>query len=381
MLPKERVRCAFEKRRPDRVPLYQSGFSSRVASALLGREAYVGGGIEQFREARALWEGDDAHAEFLERARHDAVDVCLALDLDYVRPVYWRLRQRPSQRIDEHTFLWGDPEGEFTVRRFEPGGELFPIVAHHPPPPSGLEHLETLVAEQERQLETYQPGREAFDAVAWAIRRTGGTHAVNGCGIVCGIPYDPPIWLEAIVLRPDLVERYLDMAVERARRTIPVMGELGTPYLHGGGDFASQLGPFCSPQAFRTLVLPRLQAISACCRQHGAFHLFASDGNLWPVADDLFARSGISGFYELDRRAGMDPERLRTRFPEVTLLGGINSHTVHVGPVEAIREEARTAIEVAQRHGGMIVGCSNQIVCDTPVAHVHAMMDELHRWR
>jgi acetyl-CoA C-acetyltransferase len=40
-------------------------FSSRIASAILGREAHVGGGMQQYREAVAVWNGRDAHAEFL----------------------------------------------------------------------------------------------------------------------------------------------------------------------------------------------------------------------------------------------------------------------------------------------------------------------------
>ena len=381
MLPKDRVRAAFEHEPFDRVPLYQSGFSSRVASAILGREAYVGGGIQQYREARALWEGADAHAEFLERSFQDAIDVCLALDLDYVRPFYWRLAQKPSQRIDEHTFLWGYPDGEFTVRRLDPATELFSVVDCQPGPPTTFREIEAQVDAAERGLDTYAPSADDLDTIVRAVRRIGATHAVTGYGTGCGIPYRETLWLEAIVLRPDLVARHLDVMVERARRTIPVMVAAGTPYLHGGGDFASNRGPFYSPDAFHALVLPRLQAISECCREHGAYHMFASDGDLWSVADDLFGRSGIAGFYELDRKAGMEPSTLRTRYPDVTLLGGINSHTLHVGPVEAIREEARTAVETAQEHGGMVVGCSNQIVCATPVEHVHAMMDELHRRR
>ena len=62
MLPKERVRAAFEHRSTDKVPVHHVGFSSEVATAIIGREAYVGGGIQQWREATAHWNGPDAHA-------------------------------------------------------------------------------------------------------------------------------------------------------------------------------------------------------------------------------------------------------------------------------------------------------------------------------
>ena len=94
MKPWERVLAAFEHRPADKVPIYQAGLSSGVASAVLGREAYVGGGIQQWRESRALWNGPDAHQEFLERSIQDPIDLAEALDLDLVRPVYWRRSRR-----------------------------------------------------------------------------------------------------------------------------------------------------------------------------------------------------------------------------------------------------------------------------------------------
>ena len=65
-------------------------------------------------------------------------------------------------------------------------------------------------------------------------------------------------------------------------------------------------------------MLPRLQKISRCCHDLGVYHLFASDGDLWPVADDLFGRSGIDGYYEIDKLAGMDLRRLREAQPQPT---------------------------------------------------------------
>ena len=379
MFPKDRVRAAFENRQSDHVPIYQSGFSSRVASDILGRVAHVGGGIQQYREACALWEGPDAHAEFLERSIRDAIDVSLALELDMVRPFYWRMPVKPSRRIDEFTFLWDDRDGAHRVHRFDPERELFPEVERSPLPPASFEELEVLL----RSLEDAAAGTRIREhaEVARAVDELGDTHAVCGYGAMCNVPYDPRIWLEAVLLRPDLVARRLDVYVEEARRTIPKIAKLGTPYIFGGGDFASSHGPFVSPQAFRELVLPRLKEIAKICHDHGAYYMFASDGNLWSVADALFGESGVDAFFEMDVLAGMDPVKLRRAYPSLTLLGGINSKTVHLGPPEAIRREVHHAMDAAREFGGMIVGCSNQLVVGTPIEHVNTMMEEIHRLR
>ena len=118
----------------------------------------------------------------------------------------------------------------------------------------------------------------------------------------------------AIKLRPDIVERYLKLRVEQTLRVIEVLRDVGTPYLHGGGDFAGNNGPFFAPEDFTRFMLPGLSAISKACDKYGLYHMFASDGDLWPVADSLFGKSGVRGYYEIDLDCGMDLRRLRREY-------------------------------------------------------------------
>jgi len=378
MSPAERIAATFEGRPTDRIPVHHIGFSSRAASLVLGREAYVGGGIQQWREAAALWRGADAHAEFLERTYRDSLDLARALEQDIVRVSWWRMPRRPVRVLDEWTMEF-DLGGVREVRRFDPHTEMFPVI-HREPPAEALtmEDLETRVAATERGIENWQPSEQAYADVLQAMRDLGPEHVVRCGGVGLGIPYSEPVWLEAVVVRPDLVERFLDVQVERAIRTVRLLAPLGVRYFWGGGDFASEHGPFYSPESFRKLMLPRLQRISQACHDVGAYHLFASDGNLWPVADDLFGRSGVDGFYEIDRRAGMDLARLRTTFPRLTLVGAnIASYTLHMGTPDQVREETRSCLEAARRYGRIVVGCSNQVVPDTPPENLMAMVETL----
>ena len=105
--------------------------------------------------------------------------------------------------------------------------------------------------------------------------------------------------------------------------------------------------------------------------------MFASDGNLWPVADDLFGASGVDAYYEIDVRAGMDLRRLRERFPHLTLLGGLNSYTLHRGTRDDVVRETLAALAIAKEMGSLMVGCSNLVVCQTPLANFWAMMETL----
>ncbi|MEN6304556.1 MAG: uroporphyrinogen decarboxylase family protein [Armatimonadia bacterium] len=380
MQPFERVQAAFEHRPSDKVPIYQAGFSSYAGSIVLGREAYVGGGIQQYREARALWEGPDSHTEYLQRSREDAFEIADVLDLDLIRPMYWRMNEKPTRRIDENTFFYGSENGSWRVMQFNPKTELYQVADRSPMPEPTLDDLERSVAASEAREDTYAPTPDAWPDLVAAVERFGGKRAIPGFGVGLCIPREP-IWLEATSLRPDLVARYLDQSIRNHPKTIAVMKQIGLTYLCGGGDFAGPLGPIYSPRVFHDLMAPRLQVISEMCHSQGCYHGFASDGNLWPIADDLFGTSGVDFFYELDRQAGMDLVRVRQTFPHLTLWGGINSATLHRGSVEEVRVETLTALEAAQAHTSIVVGCSNQIVVGTPPENIEVMLNTLREHR
>ncbi|MGC9319579.1 MAG: uroporphyrinogen decarboxylase family protein [Armatimonadota bacterium] len=383
MTPRERVLAAFAKEHTDRVPVHHIGTCSEVASALLGREAYVGGGIQQWREVTALWQGEDAHDEFVQRSFEDAIDIALVFGNDIIRPSYWRYTRTPTEKIDENTFLFGEgPEESWTVLRFDPPSEQCHIFSYHPEAGQTFEDLEAQIGASERAIEDYQPTQQRYDFEMRAMELMGDEYVIRAGAGGCGIPTrNTDIWFEAMLLRPDLVGRHLDVQVERARRDIQFLSQRGFRLFWGGGDFASYEGPLYSPRVFDELMLPRVTEIARIAQAHDGYYLFASDGNLWPVADSLFGASGVHGFYEIDRRAGMDLGRLRREFPELTLVGNISSHTMHLGSREEVVEEALSCLREAKRSRGIIVGVSNYFVPGTPIGNVEVLLETIKRHR
>jgi len=189
------------------------------------------------------------------------------------------------------------------------------------------------------------------------------------------------IWLEAMLVRPDLIERHLDVQVELARRNVAYLAPRGFTHLWGGLDFASNEGPMFSPRLFRRYLIPRLSAVTDACHQHDALHFFASDGEFWSVADMLFGEKIVDGYYEMDSRAGMEMGRVRQRYPELILIGDVSSHTVHLGSREQIVSETLRALEAARKSGRTVVGLSNQFVPHTPIENVMAVIETIHENR
>ncbi len=377
----ERVDSVFNFREPDKLPIHHIGFSSQVASALLGRDAHVGGGIQQWREAVAWWRGEDAHREFVERSFQDAIDVALVADNDIVRPTYWRLNRKPTRRIDEYTFLYEyGPESNWKVLKYDPNTEQSRHIDYIEPGEQTFADLEKQLDIEEEALDVYQPKDADYDFELRAQKLIGQERVIRVGGIGLMLPQEA-IWLEATLDRPDLVHRFFRLAAERAAKTIPFLAGHGFRYIFGGGDLASQNGPLYSPKSFRELLLPYLQQVSDVCHRHGCLHMFSSDGNTWPLVDDLFGRSGIDVYFEIDRRAGMDLLKLRQRLPKLRMIGNISSHTVFTGTPQEISDEARACLDEARQARGVVVGASNYFVTGTPIKNVMALLDAIRMYR
>jgi uroporphyrinogen-III decarboxylase len=128
-------------------------------------------------------------------------------------------------------------------------------------------------------------------------------------------------------------------------------------------------------------VIPGLKVIVDACHRHGMYYFYTSDGNFWPVADDLFHTAGVDGWLETDRSAGMDLRKLRDRYPRVTFVGNIRSQVLHLGSREDVVREVMDCMEVAHELGGVIVGVSNLIVTGTPPENIRALLETIERNR
>ncbi len=136
-------------------------------------------------------------------------------------------------------------------------------------------------------------------------------------------------------------------------------------------DMAFNGGPMFSPRAFERVFLPAYRRMIGAYKAAGARYVFLhSDGNIRPLLDMLID-AGIDGLNPLERRAGMHLARIRKRYPNLVLTGGMcNTDTLVHGPVDRIAREAREIIDLG-RGGGIVIG-THSIGPEIPLEHFAA---------
>jgi uroporphyrinogen decarboxylase len=371
----ERVRAVFDHREPDRIPIYEQGIASDVASRILGRPAYTGSTSLWRDEAEAWLRGDQAHDEFVHQVEEDTFELYTKLQMDVIS-LPWRRAAKPTRKIEEFAYLYGDPDpdGDCELMRYDPFSDSCGIERHCKKPPCA----EDVPAQVRQQLAAFEkrakPTEGSFAGLVALKKRAGDRFEVFGGGGM-GIPMQPH-WLEAALLYPEAVRDHLDMQAQANIESFEVLARLGFRVIWGGGDFASNHGPVYSPAVFRSLMLPALKRKTSACHRLGLKYVFRTDGNLWPIAREFFVESGIHGYGEIDIDAGMDLRKLKKLHPHLTLWGGLScGRLLRLGTPEAVRAETLDILEKVGRGGGLLFGSSNIIMQGTPVENVYACID------
>lgn len=371
MTSKERVKLAFAHIEPDRVPIFEQSVCSKVASEILGRKVLTGGGSLRRQESEAWLRGDDEHKAFAQKVLDDVVALTDALCFDIIH-LPWRHTTKPTRKLDEFTYLYGDLDGWFSVYRYDPVSDVFDCV-DDTVRRRGLDAIREIVEGMECHLsQGWKPSDEAFDAI---VTKVGHEKFVAGPAGGIAIPMRPE-WLEAVVEAPDLVHRYLDCVCETNLIAMRFYAEHGADCFWAGGDLADNKGVIYGPKVFREFLLPRLRRMIALANELDIPYVFRTDGNIWSIADMLFVEAGAHGYGEIDVDAGMDLAEVKRRYPNLTLWGGISCGKLLVhGTKEQIRSEVKRLMEEVAVGGGYIFGSSNAIHIGVPTENFLAMLE------
>jgi uroporphyrinogen decarboxylase len=370
---KERFFKALELREPDCVPIYDNGLDPPIVKAVLQRETGVRStefGEDAFSLAagRASWESSISFRSAMNEA-------CMKLDFDAVSAFsdysLFNKKYRPRS-VDENRFIdnWGrilqeSLEGKTT---YFVGGTVNTSedLENYDPPdafdPDVVEMMERIV----------KPIKEK-DVVITALLHSGWHMAFQVRGGIDKLAID-------FYRNPGFARKLMDKIAKADQKIAEAAIEVGVEVLFAADDYADNHGPLISPQLFREFELPNLKKFVDLGKRHGVPVLKHSDGNLYPILDDI-VDSGIRGLHPIEPGA-MDLKDVKERYGDrICLLGNVDCrYILPFGSEDDVRKDVRRCIDTAAKGGGFVLASSNSLHANVKVENVYAMVDETRKY-
>ncbi len=174
---------------------------------------------------------------------------------------------------------------------------------------------------------------------------------------------------------PALIEEWLEARHQcELRRVAAIADPRVIPIALTYDDIAYKNGLLFSPAWLRRVWVPRLKRLNDAWHARDTLCLFHSDGDLWPVLDDLVA-AGIDGLNPLEVMAGMTVAAVRQRYPRLFLTGGIDvSQLLALGTPEEVRAACRQAIAAAGGRG-YFLGSTTELHWEVRLENAIAMFE------
>ncbi len=333
MTGRERFLAALARRQPDRVPVWELIVNEPTLSAFGARDA------DTFAEAADL----------------DAVTVFESMPRTALPPeeaAAFRLRGGAAASgnlalaRDEWGIVWGTAADGESYPLAGPVDSRAALAAYRPPDPAA-------------------PWR--LDPVRKAVRHHGGRRAVVFCAhdgfefahyLRGGMEPLFEDWIEDPGFALDLAEVVIGYKIDLMQRAIAA----GADAVVSGDDYAGGTGPMMSPAHFRTFVLPFLKRSVAAAHAAGVPFIKHTDGNLWPIMDDLLA-AGMDALDPLEPKAGMDLGEVKRRIGgRVALVGNVDcSSLLATGTKQEVEDAVKETLAKGAPGGGFVLASSNTI--------------------
>jgi hypothetical protein len=400
---KTRVQTAFAHREPDRVPLYEGAFSSRLASQILGREVFVpsDGGTSFRHFLLAHMQGRESARREAIRSARDGVELYSHLGIDMIRvrvtdfltPVDFgygnyganALFEAEIKETGEDRWRIIGPDGFWSEHVFEADTDAMMCVDNGLAQGGTDEFRRYVVALEKRSVDVSPEAQVGLEGVKAAVQaaKTTGTF-VLGWGDVAYPGSSPhlPVFLMAMRTDPDLVTRFMEVTTEGALSFVRAQLELGVDGILGGNDWCFKTGPMFSLSDFRRFFVPYLRRIAEACHAQGRPYIKHLDGNTTILLESLVNEVGIDAYHAIEPAAGMDIVALKAQFGhQITLMGNLDCGALLSSgtPVE-VAQQTRFIITHVSPGGGHVFGSSNSIHDGVKLENLYAMLEAAHEF-
>lgn len=178
--------------------------------------------------------------------------------------------------------------------------------------------------------------------------------------------YDQP------ALVHDMMEYYTDFAVRLWEKQA---AEVEFDLIECWEDMASKNGSLISPAMFDEFMSPCYRRIAAFAREHGIrIILVDSDGFIENLTDSML-KAGVNALYPYEMLAGNEVGRVRDRYPNVGMIGGLRKEAMYEGK-EAMDGEITKAREWIKK-GRYIPGPDHFVLRQASFANYRYFMERL----
>ncbi len=360
MTRRERILAAFAHQVPDRTPLFEIFQPYQpIHWKVCGQNI----GTDQSMAWDAMAEGVD-RAELVEAEARAAFDIAKFFELDMVR-LNAATPENYSRPVKLGQFEW-ELHGVNYIRN----------------PRTMLVEPAVPIADSDKQAEdTLRKQIESFDtlpelseikpdAVYTRVKELAEAEGIEfvymaEVGAGTGVAFYPPFMLMWMLTEPELIHKWLDRQKHFAFHYTRQAVSFGHEVVALGGDVSSDKGPFISPATYREFILPVIQEHVKVVQDSGALAVYTSDGNHWPIMQEFFFDSGIDGYKEVDRAAGMTFERLIEAGIDkrVCIIGNMDArHTLCMGTTRQVHDEVIDCLQKGQTTpGGHILHASHSV--------------------
>lgn len=415
MTSKERVKCAFAHKQPDKVPIDFGGMScSQMHVTIIDklRQYY---GLEK-RPIR-LWD-----VFGMTGLMDDDLKDAIGTDVEMVRAFGGCFGITDTGKWKEFRMFDVDllvPE-QFEVTDDGKGGYLIYPQGDRTAPPSGhmpaggyyfdnverqeeideddlnpADNLEEYGPISEQALAYYRTELEKYRDSKRAIVLDPGGAALGDASQIAGPGLKHPKgirtvadWYMAPLLYPEYVkevfDKQTDYVVENWKKLYEIAKNIVDVIYVCGTDFGTQSSQMCSGSAFDEFYAPYYKKVNGWVHENTDWKtLKHSCGAIYPFIPKLID----SGFDSVNpvqcSAAGMDPQRLKDDFGDKILYwgGGVDTQKVlPFGTPQEVREQVLQRCDIFSKNGGYIFNSIHIVQCNTPIENVVAMIDAVHEF-
>ena len=366
----ERVRCAFEHQQPDRTPIAENLVKSPTFDVLIGRRSIVSDFRYRMKCLRE-WEWK----RVVEQEVKDYIDLYQLVDLDMIA-IGRNLPQdfaRPEKIGDD---IWR--QGNKIVKHHQSSDVIERITEDELPEMEKEKlHLERLSEPFEakpvvvREDELY-----VLRALGAYFEKQGDPPALVAHCYSLGVAWLPFYQFPWFYIYPDELHEDYRRITDLTIREMEFWAGQGAMILGVGGDLASDKGPIISPEHYDEFIMPEIKRQAEAAHQLGGYAVNTTDGYLWPILDSFLLGTGVDGYAEIDKGAGMEIKPLKERYGEqICFIGNVDARvTLCSGTTGEVRREVHELLDAGAGDGGHILMSSNCIHKDVKPENYIAMV-------